>query len=372
MNKETVEMLKRLTDVSGVPGYESEISEAIRKELSDSVSTRTQPKARRSELSDSVTFSYDKLGSIICEKKGSSASPKIMIPGHMDEVGFMVTRITEEGYIKFTMLGGWLPQYMPAHRVIIKTAKGDVPGIIGAKPIHLMSEEERKKSIDKKDLFIDIGVNDNEDAARIGVRPGDPIIPVAAFTKMANPDYLLAKAWDDRIGCALFIDVIKALKGKKHPNTIYGVGTVQEEVGTRGAHTAVRKINPDVALVCDVGIAQDVPGGEKGVGVLGKGPQITIYDRGMIPNLALRDLIINTAEKSRIPYQIQSLEGGGTDGGPIHISAQGVPCIYLGVPTRYIHCHSGIIHKADYDNTVRLITEVVLKLDAKTVAGFTK
>jgi endoglucanase len=355
MQKETVEMLKRLTDVSGVPGYESEVAEVIRR-----------------ELAGLVAFSYDKLGSIICEKKGSSSSPKIMLPGHMDEVGFMVTRITEDGFIKFTMLGGWPTQYLAAHRVIIKTNKGDVPGIIGAKPIHLMSEEERKKVLDKKDLFIDIGVRDNKDAARIGVRPGDPIIPVAPFTQMANPDYLMAKAWDDRIGCALFIDVIKALKGRKHPNTLYGVGTVQEEVGTRGAHTAVRKINPDVALVCEVGIAQDTPGGEKGVGVLGKGPQITIYDRGTIPNLGLRDLIIDTAEQKHIPYQIQSLEGGSTDGGPIHISAEGVPCIYLGVPARYIHCHSGIIHKADYDNTVRLITEVVLKLDAKTVGRFTK
>lgn len=355
MNKETVEMLKRLTDVSGVPGYETEVAEVIRQ-----------------ELAGVATFSYDKLGSIVCEKKGSSASPKIMLPGHMDEVGFMVTRITEEGFVKFTTLGGWLTQYMPAHRVIIKTSKGDVPGIIGAKPIHLMSEEERKKVLDKKDMFIDIGVKDSKDAARIGVRPGDPVIPVAPFTQMANPDYLLAKAWDDRLGCALFIDVIKNLKGKKHPNTVYGVGTVQEEVGTRGAHTSVRKINPDVALVCEVGIAQDVPGGEKDVGVLGKGPQITIYDRGMIPNLALRDFIIDTADQNRIPYQIQSLEGGATDGGPIHLSAEGVPCIYLGVPTRYIHCHSGIIHKQDYDYTVRLITEVVLKMDSKTVGRFTK
>ncbi|MBI5778516.1 MAG: M42 family metallopeptidase [Planctomycetes bacterium] len=355
MNKETVEMLQRLTDVSGVPGYESEVSEVIRK-----------------ELAGLAAFSYDKLGSIICEKKGTSAEPKIMLPGHMDEVGFMVTRITEEGFIKFTMLGGWLTQYMLAQRVIIKTDKGDIPGIIGAKPIHIMTEEERKKVPDKKDLFIDIGARDEKDAAKIGVRPGDPIIPVAPFTQMANPDYLLAKAWDDRLGCALFIDVIKALKGKKHPNTVYGVGTVQEEVGTRGAHTSVRKINPDVALVCEVGIAQDVPGGEKNLGALGKGPQITIYDRGMIPNLGLRDFIIDTAEKNKIPYQTQALEGGATDGGPIHLSAQGVPCIYLGVPTRYIHCHSGIIHKGDYDNTVRLITEVVLKLDAKTVGRFTK
>lgn len=355
MNKETAEMLKRLTDAGGVPGYESAVAEAI-----------------RAELKGLAEFFYDKLGSIICRKQGSAAAPKIMLPGHMDEVGFMVTRITDEGFLRFTMLGGWLPQYLLAQRVTIKTSKGDLPGIIGAKPIHVMSEDERKKVIDKKDLFIDIGVKDKKEAVRAGVRPGDPVIPVTSFTTMANPDYLMAKAWDDRLGCALFIDLIKNLKGKKHPNTVYGVGTVQEEVGTRGAHTSVRAINPDVALVCEVGIAQDVPGGDKGLGALGQGPQISIYDRGMIPNIGLRDFIIGTAEKNRIPYQIQVMEGGSTDGGPIHISAQGVPCVYIGVPTRYIHCHSGIISKTDYDYTLRLITELALKLDAKTVRSFTK
>lgn len=353
MEQKRLDLLKELTEASGIPGYEREIADII---------TR--------QLKGLTTISYDRLGGVVCTKKGTGDHPKIMLPGHMDEIGFMVTRITDEGFIKFTPLGGWLIQYLLAQRVIIKTSQGDIPGVIGAKPIHLMSEEERKKIPEKKDLYIDIGVSDNKQAIKSGVKPGDPIIPIGPFTRMAGSDYFLAKAWDDRIGCALFIEVIQALKNKQHPNTIFGVGTVQEEVGTRGAHTAVRKVNPDVALVCEVGIGQDMPGGEKNVGVLGQGPMITIYDRGMIPNLGLRDFIIDTAEKNKIPYQIQALEGGATDGGPIHIHAEGVPCVYIGVPTRYIHSHSGIIHIQDYENTLKLLIEVVRKLDARQVARF--
>lgn len=355
MNQQQLDLLKTLTDANGVPGYEKEVADIM-----------------MNQMKDLGAISYDKMGCVICEQKGTSDRPKIMLPGHMDEVGFMVTVITEEGFIKFTMLGGWLPQYLPSQRVTIHTNKGNIPGIIGAKPIHLMNEEERKKTLDKKDLFIDIGAKNKKDAMKLGVMPGDPIIPQATFTIMANPEFIMAKAWDDRLGCAIAIEVLKALKGKKHPNTVYGVGTVQEEVGTRGAHTAAHKINPDVAIVCDVGLAQDMPGGEKGVGVLGKGPMITIYDRGMIPNIQLRDFIINIAEQKKIPYQIQSLEGGATDGAPIHINAEGVPCIYLGIPTRYIHSHSGIIHTADYENIIKLITEAVMKLDVKQVGKFSR
>lgn len=353
MDNARLDLLKRLTDANGVPGYEGDVVDVI-----------------ADEMKDLTSISYDKIGSIICEKKGTSDRPRIMLPGHMDEVGFMATLITEEGFIKFTMLGGWIPQYLVSQRVVIKTSKGYISGMIGSKPPHIMTEEERKKVLDKKDLYVDIGVKDKKDTIARGVKPGDPIIPVAPFTVLANPDYLLAKAWDDRIGCAMFIEVIKALKGKKHPNTVYGVGTVQEEVGCRGARTTAYNINPDVAIVCEVGISQDVPGGDKNLGALGKGPQITIYDAGMIPNLGLRDFIISIAEKKKIPYQIQALGGGGTDGGPIHIHAGGVPAIYLGVPARYIHSHCGIIHRQDYENAVKLITEVVLQLDEKQVKKF--
>ena len=355
MDKKRVELLRKLTTVNGVSGFESEVAKVI-----------------ESEMKGFTKISYDKMGSIVCTKRGTSDSPKIMLPGHMDEVGFMTKLITPEGYLKFVSLGGWIHSQLPSQRVIVHTHKGDLIGVVGSKAPHLMSEEERKRPLDKKALFVDIGAKDKKDAEKLGVRPGDPIIPDSPFAVMANPDYILAKAWDDRIGCAIFIEVINALKNKKHPNTVYGVGTVQEEVGLRGARTSANKVNPDVALVCDVGLAQDYPGGEKALGILGKGPQINLYDRGMIPNLRLRDFVIETAKKKKIPYQLEALEGGATDGAMIHIHAEGVPSIYIGVPTRYIHSHSGIIHRADYENTVKLITEVVLRMDAKTVKKFSK
>ena len=288
----------------------------------------------------------------------------------MDEIGFMVKYITDDGFIKFLPLGGWFDQVMLSQRVTVKTSKGEIIGIVGSRPPHILSAEERKKVVEKKDMFIDVGASSKKEAEEVfGIKPGDPIMPVCPFAKMKNPKLLLGKAWDDRVGCALFVDVIKDLKKTKHPNTVYGVGTVQEEVGLRGARTSVNAVAPDVCLVADVGIAGDIPGAkpEEVISKLGKGPVINVYDGGMIPNLKLRDLAIETARKHKIPCQVSSLEGGATDGSPIHLHNKGVPTLYLGVPTRYIHSHAGILHADDYDNTVKLITEMVKVLDAKAV-----
>ena len=166
------------------------------------------------------------------------------------------------------------------------------------------------------------------------------------------------------------IDVIKNLVNKDHPNTVYGVGTVQEEVGLRGARTSAWAIQPDIGIALEVGIASDVPGGKKEESMqkLGKGPALLLYDSSMIPHIKLRDLIIDIAKEKDIPLQLDMMERGGTDAGTIHINMRGVPSVVIGVPCRYIHSHSGIINRDDYDNTVRLITEIVKKLDAETVA----
>lgn len=181
----------------------------------------------------------------------------------------------------------------------------------------------------------------------------------------------LAKAFDDRVGCALFIEAIKNLAKEKHPNTVYGVGTVQEEVGLRGARTSSWVVEPDVGLTMEVGVAGDVPDVKKddAQGKLGKGPVIVIRDGSMLPNLRLRDLFINTAEKLKIPYQFDILERGGTDSGAIHLHRQGVPNLVIAVPTRHIHSHAGIICRDDFDRAVRLVTAVIKELDADKVAS---
>ncbi len=262
---------------------------------------------------------------------------------------------------------------MLAQRVVIKTAQGDVLGVTGAKPPHMLQLEERKKMVPKKDMYIDIGAASQEEVKERGVRPGDPIIPVSDFAILANPRTYMAKAWDDRVGCALFIQAIQRLADEPHPNTVYGVGTVQEEVGLRGAKTSAHVVSPDVAIILEVDIAGDVPGikPEESAIKMGKGPTLLVYDRRMIPNLKLRDLVIETAQELEIPLQFSAMEGGSTDGGMIHIHAGGVPTVVIGVPTRHIHSHVGIMHRDDYDHALELIVALVKKLDQATVQGLT-
>ena len=346
-------LLQELTDAHGVSGFEEEAVEVMNRHLIG------------------AEISYDKLGSLIAKKKGTADRPRVMIAGHIDEIGFIVKEITSEGYIKFLPLGGWWGHVALAQRVIIKTSKGDVPGIIGSKPPHILNDEERKKVMDLKDMFIDVGVCEGFDVKSLGIRPGDSIVPDSKFQVMGNPDMYMNKAFDNRLGAAAAVAVINEFAKIPHPNTIYAVGTVQEEVGLRGAGTAAHSVDPDVAIVADVSLGGDSPDAKGQVGKLGSGPSITVFDGSMIPNRRLRDLFVETADQNKIPFHYAALDRGGTDGGRIHMSRAGVPCIYVGTATRYIHSHTSILHKGDFENLVRLIVEVIKRLDTKTVEGLT-
>ena len=343
------ELLEELTGAAGGSGVEGEVREIMRRYLAPLASIR-----------------QDRLGCIIAEKAGAGEGPRVMLTAHMDEIGFMVKTVTEDGFLRFTPLGGWPEQVLLAQRVTIKGRRGDVPGVIGSKPPHLMDREERKKMVQIKDMFIDVGAKDKEEVESLGIRPGDPIVPVGNMESMKNGKYLMAKAIDDRVGCGLLIEVCEELSGLGHPNTLYAVGTVQEEVGTRGAATSVAAIDPHVALILDVSIATDVPGLKGEVeGKLGQGPTIGLFDSSMIPNVNLRDLCIETAEELAIPYQYSIMEGGGTDGGRIHLHGTGVPSLVIGVPVRYIHSHVGIMHLDDYLWARQLIVGLIRKLDTE-------
>jgi len=353
----TLNLLKELTETPGVPGYEAPIRSVVRRYLE-----------KYGELSQ------DKIGSVICRKTGSSDKPRIMLAGHMDEIGFMVKQITSEGFIKFVPLGGWFDQVLLGQRVIVQSKNGDVVGVIGAKPPHLLAPDERDKVVKRKDMYIDIGATNKDEVEKIGIKLGDPIIPRADFVELAGGSTYLSKAFDDRVGTALIISTMKELQGKDHPNTVFGVATVMEEVGVRGATTSVRAVDPDVAIVLESDIAGDVPGikPEESSIKLGQGPTIVLYDARMIPNLRFRDLVLDTAEKIDIPIQLSAIEGGATDGAAIHLHGIGVPTIVIGVAARHIHSHSSIIHRQDYDNAVKLIMALVDRLDATTVAMLTE
>ena len=352
----TENLLKELTEAHGISGYEAPVRAIVRQHL--------EPLGK---------LTQDKLGSVVCVKEGSAEGPRVMLAGHMDEIGFMVKHITKEGYLKFLQLGGWFDQGLLGQRVIIKTRKGDVVGVIGCKPPHLIAPEERSKVVEKKDMFIDIGATSKEDVEAAGVRVGDPVVPRADFVKLANGKTYLSKAFDDRVGTALVISALQNLQDGAHPNTVYGAATVQEEVGLRGAKTSVWLAEPDVAIILESDIAGDVPGIAPEVSdvKLGAGPSILMYDGSMIPNGKFRDFVIDTAAEIGVPVQLSYVERGGTDGGAIHTHKTGVPTIVLGVAARHIHSHGAIIHRDDYDNAVRLLTEVIRRLDAAKVAEFT-
>ncbi|MGW8251839.1 MAG: M42 family metallopeptidase, partial [Anaerolineales bacterium] len=330
----TEQLLKELTEAHGVPGYEAPVRAVVRKYMQS--------------LGE---ISQDKIGSVICRKAGTAETPRVMLAGHMDEIGFMVKHITKEGFLTFVPLGGWFDQVLLGQRVLVNTSQGDVVGTIGAKPVHLLPPEERSKPVQKKDMYIDIGATSRAEAEAAGVRPGDPVTPRADFVVLANPKTYLSKAFDDRVGTALVISVLQQLQADSHPNTVYGTATVMEEVGVRGATTSVRLVDPDVAIILESDIAGDVPGIKEHESTIkiGQGPTMLLYDVRMIPNLKLRELVRQTAEELGINLQTSAIEGGATDGAAIHLHSAGVPTVVIGVAARHIHSHSAIMHRDDYD-----------------------
>ena len=244
MNEKTLQLFKTLTELPGPSGNEHAVRKFMREQLS--------------QYSDEIV--QDKLGSIFAVKRGNESGPTVMVAGHMDEVGFMVTSITDNGMIRFQTLGGWWSQVLLAQRVEIITKNGPIPGVIGSVPPHLLDEEKRKKPMDIKNMLIDIGADDREDAKKLGIQPGQPIVPICPFTPMANKKKIMAKAWDNRYGCGLAIELLEEVQNETLPNVLYSGATVQEEVGLRGAQTAANMIKPDLFYALDASPANDASG----------------------------------------------------------------------------------------------------------------
>ncbi|MBC8163050.1 MAG: M42 family metallopeptidase [Roseiflexaceae bacterium] len=349
---ETLTMLQELTDAPGPSGFEAPVRHVLQRYLAP--------------YGEIIT---DNLGSVAVRKVGQQNGPKVLIAGHLDEVGFMITRVTDDGYLKFQTIGGWWDQVMLAQRVEVITRNGVIPGVIGSKPPHILAPEERTKMVEKKQMYIDIGASSKEQVREWGISPGDPVVPVCPFTVMRNPDMLMAKAWDNRFGCALVVEVLKRLADTRHANVLYGAATVQEEVGLRGATTIANIVQPDIAFALDTGIAGDTPGvgPDDAIGKLGGGPVILLYDGSMIPHTGLRDLVIDTAQAEGIAVQFDKMAGGGTDAGKFHVTGAGAPSLVLGVAVRYIHTHASIMHRGDFDQAATLLAAVIKRLDSETV-----
>lgn len=348
MNQETLQLFKTLTELQGAPGNEHLVRSFMKTELE--------------KYADDII--QDRLGGVFGVKRGNG--PRIMVAGHMDEVGFMVTQITENGMIRFQTLGGWWNQVLLAQRVQIMTDNGPVPGVIGSIPPHLLTDAQRSKPMEIKNMLIDIGADDKADAEKIGIKPGQQIVPICPFTPMANEKKILAKAWDNRYGCGLSIELLKELKDETLPNELYSGATVQEEVGLRGAQVAAHMIKPDIFFALDASPANDMSGDKNQFGQLGKGALLRIYDRSMITHRGMRDFVLDTAESHDIPYQY-FISQGGTDAGRVHIANDGIPSAVIGICSRYIHTSASIIHVDDYAAAKELLKKLVKATDQNTV-----
>lgn len=328
----------------------------------------------------------DKMGNLFFEKKGKARGPAVLVPGHVDEIGFLLTSINQLGYLTFNQLGGWFDQALLGQRVKVMGRNGLVPGVIACKPPHVMDAEERKKVVTKDRMFIDVGACNRDEVKAMGIRVGDAAVPDSDFYTVSKKAYkdgkeagtkqlICGKAFDNRISAFLAAELVRTLKKDRvaHPNKVIGAATVQEEVGSRGAKTAAVQTKPDVAIILDVDIAGDVPGIEAHQAPcrMGEGVSINVFDASMIPNQPLKELAIDLCEGKGIPYQLSTMTGGGTDGAFIHVANIGVPCIVIGVPTRHIHSHVGIIDTSDLEYTMRLSMEMVKALDRRTVDSLT-
>ena len=344
------DLLKLLEDLSscpGPPGGEEPVARIIRQHLEPNCKTRR-----------------DGLGSLIATREGTGQQPRIMLTAHMDEVGFMLQNVTDGGYLRLQPLGGWIAGNLPGQRLHIHGSKGAVEGIVAAVPPHF--KKEQKSELKVEDLFVDVGAASRGEVASLGLQLGDLITPASHFA-IYNEKLLANKAWDDRVGCAVLVAAMKRLT--THPNTVVAAATVQEEVGSRGAVTAVELVKPQAAIVLEGAPADDLPGVARDhpQGALGKGCQIRLYDPSTIVHRQFWKWVTELAKERHIAHQLAVRQSGATDARAIHMAQGGIPTVVLAVPVRYAHSHSGLIHIEDFQATLALTLAILERLDTKTL-----
>lgn len=351
-NDPVIQLFAKLTNAPGPSGFEEPVTKIMVHEMKPYTSK----------------ILYDGLGSMIAVQGNSG--PRIMIDAHMDELGGLIRRITPDGFLSMQMLGGWFDQALVDQRWWIIGSKGPVLAVTGIRDVHIASPEERTKVFPRNSLYLDIGAKTAAEVREMGVTPGDPVIPDSPFEILNGTQNYLAKAWDDRIGLAVMIEVAKRLAHAPHANQLFYASTVQEEIGMRGAMTAAQVIKPDVGISLEVGIVKDVPNvkPEEAQEVLGGGPGIFLWDASELPNRKFVAFVQDTAAANSIPLQYDLISGYGDDSAMIQKSNGGVPTVNLVVPTRYTHSHNGIINRGDFDHVVDLVTALLQRLDAAEVA----
>ena len=348
MRKQSVDFLKKLVEAPSPSGYEQPVQKLVREEMTgvcDEV---------RTDLHGNVIGALNPEG-----------QPRIMLAGHCDEIGFIVTHISDEGYVHFAAIGGVDATIVPGSRLHIHTEKGPVFGVVGRKAIHLMEPDDRKREIKLHELWIDIGAKDKKAASK-RVQIGDPATFAAGF-EVLNGNLVVARGCDDRVGTFVVVETLKLLKNRKPKAAIFGVSTVQEELGLRGAHTSAFGIDPTVGIAIDVTHASDYPDVDKrrsGEVNLGKGP---VLHRGANINPVVAECLFRAAKAKKIPYQLTAEpRATGTDANAIQISRAGVAAGLVSIPNRYMHTPVEVVSLDDLENSAKLIAEFILGVTDRT------
>lgn len=337
-------LLAEICEVAGTSGFEQRVRELVIREIKDIVDE----------------YSIDNMGNIIAIKKGKQPK-KVMAAAHMDEIGFIITHIDDKGFLRFTTLGGFDPKTLTAQRVIVH-GKKDLIGVMGSKPIHLMEADERNKAVKISDFFIDMGMPKEEVEKYIEI--GTPVTRERKLIEMG--DCVNCKSIDNRVSVFILIETLRELKGKTIPYDFYGVFTVQEEVGIRGAQPATLQIQPDFGFGIDTTIAFDVPGSSEHEQVtrLGKGTAIKIMDASTICDYRMVRFMKDVASRNSIPWQPELLTGGGTDTAGIQrMNPGGTIAGAVSIPTRHIHQVIEMAHKNDIRSSIDLLKGCITELD---------
>ncbi len=342
--------LRTLCETPGIPGNES----AVRRYF-------------EAQAGQGGSFLHDNLGQTLWTHRGSSDRPNILFLAHMDEIGFIVAEITDGGMLKVQNTGGWDPLTLMSSAVEVHTASGQVHfGVFGSIPVHFLNRKAGAE-IEIADLFVDVGAASAEEVtADFGIALGDPVVPKNFTYEVPGKRRLFAKAFDDRAGVGAVLELTRHLADHDHPNTVFCGGSVQEEVGLRGAQVITSLVEPDVAIIVEGPPADDTLG-IKPQGAVGKGVQIRAYDPTIMVRRELLDWTIGLAQEHEVPFQVTVRRRGGTDAGRVHLAHKGVPSIVLGVPVRYAHSHHGLISLDDYDNIIAMLIHIAGTLDSATL-----
>lgn len=351
MDEKTFQRIKELTELQGTSGFEEDVRRYMAEHMAP--------------LVDEIA--YDGLGGVFgLRHHKDQDAPRIMVAAHLDEVGFMLTRINDNGLFNVQPLGGWNPYVVSAQRFTLKTAKGNYPVISSSVPPHLLRGSNGQGNVNVADILFDAGFDSKEEAESFGVRPGDTIVPESTTIYTANKKNIISKAWDNRYGNVMVLEALEALQNEKLNHTLIAGSDVQEEVGLRGAKVSTQKFRPDLFFAVDCSPADDLTTKKGTYGHLGEGTLIRIFDPGMIMLKNMRDFILDTAETHHIPYQYY-VSKGGTDATAAHTSNNGVPSTVIGVPGRYIHTHQTMFSIADFEAAREMLIQVLRSLDKSTV-----